>query len=187
MSGQIDDLTLITEPVRERLNERQLVDYRAHRKQMLSWLLNFGKNPDRAEGYAYDTVHRSSYRIDQLYRWVWDERGYTTQISTDDGDEYLQKLAYDDTDALWLTRYSNPYQSASLGSLLKDLRDIGEIPPDGRDLSWYSIRHSTGTYMTHHEDLGAARDQLRHKSKMTTLKYDHAPIEQRQQALNRMG
>jgi site-specific recombinase XerD len=94
---------------------------------------------------------------------------------------------YNDTDALWLTRYSNPYQSASLGSLLKKIRDIGDIPPNGRDLSWYSIRHSTGTYMTHHEDLGAARDQLRHKSKMTTLKYDHAPIEQRQKALNRMG
>jgi len=63
---------------------------------MLSWLLNVVKKPDKAEGYAYGTLRAGSYRIDQFYRWVWSERGYTTQKAKD-ADEYLQKLAYDDS------------------------------------------------------------------------------------------
>jgi site-specific recombinase XerD len=335
---------------------------------MLSWLLNVGKNPDRAEGYAYDTVHRSSYRIDQLYRWVWDSRGYTTQVSTEDGDKYLQKLAYDDTgdshkskcvkalkrfykwreheldgdswepelkfssnsgrnnprdyftkeeraklreaaleygsvpnyrsltpeerdrwkkylaqrfekpksevteedwsrangwkipslvwasldaglrpievsrastswvdvensllripvgeasksfdhwrvslqertaeilnrwveereqyqryqgqDNLWLTREGNPYVSSSLRYTLGRLCEIADIPTENRQASWYAIRHSVGTYMTREEGLAAAQTQLRHKSEVTTMKYDQAPAEDRQNALGRMG
>ena len=54
-------------------------------------------------------------------------------------------------------------------------------------MSWYSIRHSTGTYITHEEDLAAAQAQLRHESPETTMKYDQAPVEDRQNALDRTG
>ncbi len=91
---------------------------------------------------------------------------------------------YDDTDSLWLTRHDNPYSSSSLKYLLDQLCEIAGIE---RGLSWYAIRHSTGTYMAREEDLAAAQSQLRHKSVETTMKYDNVSIEDRRDALDRMG
>jgi hypothetical protein len=54
-------------------------------------------------------------------------------------------------------------------------------------MSWYAIRHSTGTYMTREEGLAAAQAQLRHLSPESTMKYDQVPVEDRQDALDRMG
>jgi site-specific recombinase XerD len=92
--------------------------------------------------------------------------------------------AYDDTDALWLTRHGNPYSSSSLKYLLDQLRELAGIE---RSLSWYAIRHSTGTYMAREEDLAAAQSQLRHRSVETTMKYDNVSVEDRRDALDRMG
>lgn len=94
---------------------------------------------------------------------------------------------YDDTDAIWLTRQGNPYDTSSLRYLLKNLCEIADIDTKHRQMSWYAIRHSVGTYMTREEDLAAAQAQLRHKSAETTMKYDQVPIEDRQDALDRMG
>jgi integrase len=41
--------------------------------------------------------------------------------------------------------------------------------------------------MAREEGLAAAQAQLRHKSEQTTMKYDQAPIEDRKEALERMG
>jgi hypothetical protein len=38
------------------LNHRQLLDYRSEREDCLQWLLTYGKEPDKAEGYAKGTV-----------------------------------------------------------------------------------------------------------------------------------
>ena len=54
-------------------------------------------------------------------------------------------------------------------------------------MSWYTIRHSVGTHMTREEDLAAAQAQLRHQSPETTMKYDQTPVEDRRDALDRMG
>lgn len=94
---------------------------------------------------------------------------------------------YDDTDALWLTREGNPYASQSLKYVLERLCDLADIETDTRQMSWYAIRHSVGTYMTREEDLAAAQAQLRHKAPETTMKYDQTPVEDRRDALDRMG
>jgi integrase len=94
---------------------------------------------------------------------------------------------YEDNDALWLTREGNPYDSPALKYLLEKLCEISGIDTETRSMSWYSIRHSVGTYMTREEDLAAAQAQLRHKSPQTTMKYDQTPVEDRQDALDRMG
>lgn len=93
---------------------------------------------------------------------------------------------YHDTDALWLTRQGNPYQSASLRGTLHRLCEQAGISVENRKMSWYSIRHLTGTYMAREEGLAAAQTQLRHRSPESTMKYDQAPIEDRQDALDRM-
>lgn len=94
---------------------------------------------------------------------------------------------YDDTETLWLTREGNEYSSQSLKYVLEQLCDIADIETRNRQMSWYAIRHSVGTYMTREEDLAAAQAQLRHKSTETTMKYDQAPVENRKDALDRMG
>jgi site-specific recombinase XerD len=363
-----DSVTVVTEPAAEFLNQKQLVDYRCEREDCLSWLLAFGKNPERGEGYAIGTVKPRAYRMDQFYRWTWQqEGGYTAQVSQDYADAWMRHLAqedysgthrtncqkavkmlfkwwqyerggsawdpkitfsddsgtnprdfltrtertqirnaaleygsipeysnvtpaerdrwkrylsqrfekpksevteadweranswkvpslvwtsldaglrpvevkrasvdwvdtdnsvlripkrdsaksrdnwivslrdrtatflrrwlderenyskYDGTDSVWLTRESNPYSSQSLRYLLRQLCEIAGIETQARQMSWYAIRHSVGTYMTREEDLAAAQAQLRHKSPETTMKYDQTPVEDRKNALDRMG
>jgi site-specific recombinase XerD len=117
-------------------------------------------------------VSISERTADALERWL-DER------------ENYQR--YEDTERLWLTRENNPYRPQSLRRLLIRLCDQAGIDTNNRRISWYSIRHSVGTYMTREEDLAAAKAQLRHKSVQTTMKYDQAPVEDRRDALDRMG
>lgn len=368
-TSTLDGVKIVTKPSEESLSERQYLDYRSEREQCLEWLLTFGKDPEKAEGYAKTTVRNRAYRMDQFYRWVWEyEDRYTTNLRHEHADEYQRYLAgteksnahkntctkavmmlykwrhhqrgddewepeirfsqqnqsttprdyltreerakirdasleygsvpsrdrvfgeererwvrylsqrfekpkeavteedweranswkipslvgtsldaglrpieverarttwvdtenevlripkeesskntenwvvglqeqtveildrwlkqrateekYDDTDALWLTRQGNPYQSATLGRLLRTLCGLADISTENRQMSWYAIRHSTGTYMAREEGLAAAQTQLRHKSPETTMKYDQAPVEDRQDALDRMG
>jgi len=94
---------------------------------------------------------------------------------------------YDGTDKLWLTNHGNPYGSRSLGRILRGLCDDAGIETANRKMSWYAIRHSVGTYMTDERDLAATKAQLRHKSAKTTMKYDQVPVEDRQDALDKMG
>jgi integrase len=359
-------IVLIPEPTRELLNERQRVDYRNHRKQLVMWLLTLGKQPDKAEGYAFQVAKRRAHDTDMFYRYVWSDHadGYTTTVTHDHADAYMKELAYsdyseshksnvqkalmslfrwrddteewdpeitynggsqtaprdyltreertrlreaaleydsipayswmspeersrwkeylayrldkplsevrpadfedadgykyasmvcvsldcglrpvevgratvqwvdtdnavlripkedssknrenwivslqrataellqnwlverqlydryDDTDALWLTRHDNPYSSSSLTGLLERLADVADIDTENRSLTWYSLRHSVGTYMSREEGLAAAQAQLRHRSVRTTVKYDAAPVEDRREALDRMG
>jgi len=61
-------------------------------------MLTEGKDPETGDGYAFDTANGRAYRLDQFYRWVWEQEGrYTTTITHDHGDGWLQKLAYGDT------------------------------------------------------------------------------------------
>jgi site-specific recombinase XerD len=363
-----DSIAVVTEPAAEYLNHKQRVDYRSEREDCLSWLLAFGKDPETADGYALGTVKPRASRMDQFYRWVWEqEGGYTANIDHDHADGWMRHLAqadyssthrtncqksvkmlfkwraherggaswdpeitftdadstnprdyltreertqvrnasleygsipsysnvtpaererwrqhlaqrfekpksevtqddwkkanswkipslvwtsmdaglrpievkrasipwvdtdncvlripkrdsaksndswivsirertatflerwlderenyeqYEETDSVWLTRNRNPYDSHSLRYLLHRLCDIAGIETEHRQMSWYAIRHSVGTYMTREEDLAAAQAQLRHKSPETTMKYDQTPVEDRQDALDRMG
>ncbi|MFB6295375.1 MAG: site-specific recombinase xerd [Halobacteriales archaeon] len=92
-----DEFKIITQPAKERLNQRQLMDYRNHRRKLTKWLWVKGKNPKDREGYSKQSVRYHIYRIDKFYRWVWNqEDGYTTSVTTDHADEYMEELAYSD-------------------------------------------------------------------------------------------
>jgi integrase len=94
---------------------------------------------------------------------------------------------YDGRDELWLTRECNPYGTSALRRVLKRLFDIAGISREDRKVSWYMIRHSVGTYMADEGGLAAAQAQLRHKSERTTIRYVHSSVEDRRDALNKMG
>lgn len=118
--------------------------------------------------------------------WIVGLRDQTTNALSRWLTERKQYSHYENSSKLWLTREGNPYGSHSLSYLLKQLADIAGIDSEHRQMTWYSIRHSTGTYMTREDGLQATRDQLRHKSKKTTMRYDHTPIEDRKDALEQI-
>jgi integrase len=99
-------------------------------------------------------------------------------------DDRADNPMYDDRDELWLTREATCYGSRSLSRLLSRLCEDAGIDERGRKMSWYSIRHSTGTFVTDERDLKAAKDQLRHKSPKTTMKYDNVDVDTRRDALD---
>jgi len=91
-----DGIRVVTEPSREFLKQRQVVDYRSKRESCLKWLMTFGKDPEKAEGYARTTVKRRASRMDIFYRWLWDEEGqYVADITHDHADAFLKQLAYE--------------------------------------------------------------------------------------------
>jgi integrase len=94
--------------------------------------------------------------------------------------------AYEDTDRVWLTLNGNPFSSKALKDVLTRLCDEAGIDTDDRSVSWYSIRRSTATYLIHEYDLSAAQTQLRHKSPVTTMRYDQTPVEERRDALEQI-
>lgn len=71
----LDGITVFTEPSEGSLNEHQISDYRSQREDCLKRLLTFGKDPDKVEGYAFETVRARAYRMDMFYRWVWEQEG----------------------------------------------------------------------------------------------------------------
>jgi site-specific recombinase XerD len=94
---------------------------------------------------------------------------------------------YDDTDSLWLTKYGNPYNKDSLSRLVKRLCENANIETGNRKATWYSIRRGTITDMVTEGDLSTARQQARHKDPRSTMRYDQAPTERRQDVLERIG
>jgi hypothetical protein len=53
-----DDVPLVIEPAKKYLNQRQVEDYKQHRRGVLEWLWALGKDPERGEGYGPNT-HRA--------------------------------------------------------------------------------------------------------------------------------
>jgi len=117
-------------------------------------------------------VGLTSRTADALQHWLDERKNYER---------------YHDTDALWLTREGNPYGSNSLRRILHRLCEKAGIDIENRSMSWYSIRHSVGTGMAKERGLAAAQAQLRHESVQTTMKYDQVPVDERRDALDRMG
>ena len=93
MTDELEDLTLVTQPSEQKLNDRQLLDYRNRQEKFVKWCLHLGKKPKKNEGYSPQTLEKRIYRIDQFYRWIWEkEDRYTTDFTTDHADEYMKEL-----------------------------------------------------------------------------------------------
>lgn len=91
-----EEITLVPEPTRARLNHHQLRDYQHHRRQYLTWFLREGKDVEERDGYAVSTVKTRASNLDMFYRWVWEDEGYTTAVTRDHADKYLDHVAYSD-------------------------------------------------------------------------------------------
>ncbi|AUX09831.1 integrase/recombinase XerC [Halalkaliarchaeum desulfuricum] len=87
-----------------------------------------------------------------------------------------QLSKYDDTSNLWLNQRGNPYDSGNLCYLIRRLCEEADIPTDGREIKWYSIRYTMGTNVKEEGDLSEANDQLRHLLEKSTKGYDKTPV-----------
>lgn len=102
-------------------------------------------------------------------------------------DERASYEKYDGRDELWLTQKSARYGSDSCNALLQRIIESGDVPiPEHKDISWYSIRHGVATYWANHVGPHHAREQLRHKSLNTTMKYLHSDAETRNNAVEQI-
>jgi len=69
-------------------------DYLQFKNEFLEWLLLEGKDTYRYEGYSEQTVQTTHYKVEEAYRWIWNERGeYVKQISIEDATELIDYLA----------------------------------------------------------------------------------------------
>jgi integrase len=100
-------------------------------------------------------------------------------------DERSSKEKYDGRDALWLTQYGNRYDKDSFRrDVFRKIAKEAGLDLENRDLTPYSIRHSTATFVAEEEGLAVAGQQVRHKSKQSTQKYEHSSTGRQQDAVN---
>lgn len=94
---------------------------------------------------------------------------------------------YDGRDAMWLTQKGNRYNKDSFRrSVFHKIAEEAGLDLENRDLTPYSIRHSTATYIAEEADLATAAKQCRHKSKQTTQKYSHSSVSRQNEAINKI-
>ena len=127
---------------------------------------------DSAKGEQNWEVALTRQTAEILHRWL-DQRSHLER--------------YSNSDKLWLTQHGNPWSSSSLNYLLDNLLDATNIDTQHRRLSWYSIRHSVGEYLTEEGDLTKAQTQLRHESLETTKQYRDPSPESRRDSLDKIG
>ena len=87
---------------------------------------------------------------------------------------------------MWLTMYSNRYDKDSFRDVFRKMAKEADLNLENRDLSPYSIRHSTATFVAQESDLATAAKQCRHKSKQTTQKYAHSSVDRQEDAVNQI-
>ncbi|NLV13210.1 tyrosine-type recombinase/integrase [Haloarcula argentinensis] len=116
--------------------------------------------------------------------WIVALKEETSQILKRWLDERETREKYDGRDALWLTMYENRYNKDSFRDVFRKIAKEANLDLENRDLTPYSIRHSTATYVAEEEGLAVAAQQCRHKSKRTTEKYEHSSTSRQQDAVN---
>ncbi|QSG07636.1 tyrosine-type recombinase/integrase [Halapricum desulfuricans] len=109
--------------------------------------------------------------------WIVALKNETVSILKRWIDERETREKYDDCDALWLTKYSNRYDKDSFRTVFRNVAEEAGLDLENRDLTPYSIRHSTATYIADEEGLAVAAQQCRHKSKPTTEKYERSSVD----------
>jgi integrase len=116
--------------------------------------------------------------------WIVALKEETTSILERWLEERETRQKYDGRDALWLTQRQNRYDKDSFRSVFRKIAEKAGLDLENRDLTPYSIRHSTATYVAEEEGLAVAAAQCRHKSKRTTEKYEHSSVSRQSDAVN---
>ena len=116
-----------TEKALEELHGRARTDYETWKRDFLNWLYHEGKKPDRGEGFASGTIRKTSYHTGAVLRWLWNERGYTTELTPEDADNLMRNLG----------KHSD-YADSNLNNIVKTIKRIFSYynHKKGRDIDW---------------------------------------------------
>lgn len=165
---KVEGIVVVPQNSEELLNPRQLEDYRNYRRDLIKWMLNLGKNPEKAEGYAFDTARQRSYKIDQFYRWIWteaNEEGYTLAATPRHADKYSKELAYTD---------SSQTHKAGVQKAIKTLFKFRNWEKN-TEIDWSpEIKYTNGGNQTH-QVRDFLTDPERRKIKNAVLEYGSIP------------
>ncbi|WP_135829856.1 tyrosine-type recombinase/integrase [Halorussus halobius] len=101
-------------------------------------------------------------------------------------EERKQRDKYNGREPLWLTKYGNRYDKDSFRTVFRNIAEEADLDLENRDLTPYSIRHSTATYITDEAGLAVAAEQCRHKSRRTTEKYVHSSVDRQEDAVDKI-
>lgn len=118
--------------------------------------------------------------------WIIALKSETAQLLKQWKEERSTRSRYDGRDALWLTKYGNRYDKDSFREVFRTIAAEAGLDLENRDISPYSIRHSTATFIAEEEGLAVAAQQCRHKSKRTTQKYEHSSVSRQSDAVNKI-
>lgn len=90
------DFPLVSERSREDLESfgvNLVEDYQDFKHDLLTWLGSFEKNPRKAERLASSTLQSTHYKLETVFRWLWDiEEAYTTELTPEHADSFIQLL-----------------------------------------------------------------------------------------------
>ncbi|MFC6614722.1 tyrosine-type recombinase/integrase [Halopenitus salinus] len=68
-------------------------DYKQYKITFIRWLMNEGKDTYRGEGFSESTVKTTHYKIDEVYKWLWEQEGeFTKEITQEQATELLDTL-----------------------------------------------------------------------------------------------
>ena len=68
-------------------------DYKQYKITFIHWLINTGKDTYRGEGFSESTVRTTHYKIDEVYKWLWEEEGeFTKELTTEQATALLDTL-----------------------------------------------------------------------------------------------
>lgn len=119
--------------------------------------------------------------------WVVALKPETARILEQWLEERSSRARYDGREALWLTQFGNRYNKDSFRrDVFRKIAGEAGLDLENRELTPYSIRHSTATYMADEEGLAVAAEQCRHRSKQTTAKYEHSSLDRQSDGVNRI-
>lgn len=68
-------------------------DFKQFKIDFIEWLLTEGKDTYRKEGFAESTTTTTHYKIEEAYRWLWNEtKEYSTEFPQDRATQLLDEL-----------------------------------------------------------------------------------------------
>ncbi|MBX0326019.1 site-specific integrase [Halomicroarcula sp. F13] len=68
-------------------------DYARFKTDFIQWLLTEGKDTYRREGFSESTVKTTHYKVEEAYRWLWEEEGeFTKELPPHRATELLDQL-----------------------------------------------------------------------------------------------
>ena len=91
------NILIVPDESRDRLTDKEFVDYHEYRKQFRTYLLNFGKDESKALGCSPYTIYADHHRSGKFDRWLWARHGgYHVLPSEEDAKAYMEEVALSD-------------------------------------------------------------------------------------------